>query len=263
MRVVVFGAGYFGINYIRELGRHLVGVVDPDPERLELVHGRYHVPVAAQLPDDWEFDGAIICTPPAEHINTALPLAAQGKYLLLEKPMATSVEEALKLHSRRERIMAGLIYLYHPGVLELKRKLPEMPLDHIFTRRTNDGPVREWQSAAWDLAAHDIAICNYLMGQVPFTAQAFGTRDWAMLKLDYITCSAAIYISWTGGPKTRTVELVPAQGGQRVIFDDMAQTLEVSPLRRMLDDFLTGHWDSRASFNAGLDVVSVLESMGV
>lgn len=262
MRVVVFGAGYFGVNYIRELGRHLVGVVEPDAVKAASVGKRYSIPVAPELPADWEFDGAIIVTPPSEHVSTALPLAAQGKYVLIEKPMAPTVEEALKLHTYRERIMAGLIYLYHPGVEALKTKLKDIPLDHIHTRRTNDGPVREWQNAAWDLAAHDISICNYLMSHTPHSAQSVGTRDWAMIKLDYITTNAAIYVSWKGGPKVRTVELVSEYPGERYIFDDMAQTLEISPLRRMLDDFLSGSWDKKASFNAGLDVVSVLESVG-
>lgn len=263
MKCVVIGGGYFGKNYIRELGHNVVAVVEPDITEAETITRTYNVPAYSELPPHVDFDAAIIVTPPDSHIRLAKPLLAEGKYVLVEKPFAVSVEEALQLHRWHKRCMAGMIYLYHPEVERLKEIVKVTPLNHIYSRRTNNGPIRPWQNAMWDLAAHDVSIFNYILSQQPHTVEATGpvTRDWAILRLMYITVDTLTYVSWRGGPKIRQVELVP-DSGERVIFDDMKTTLEVSPMRRMLDAFLSGDWDERCSYDAGLDVINVLEKAG-
>lgn len=261
MKTVVFGGGYFGRNYIRELGHNLVAVIEPDPANAEYVHKTYNVPVYAELPQDIQFDGAVIVTPPTSHVELAKGLLAQGYYVLIEKPFAISVEEAYQLHRWRDKCMAAMIYLYHPSVAWLKEVVKFTPLNHIYTRRTNDGPIRPWQNALWDLAAHDVSICNYILGQTPHALEAMGSRsrDWAMLRSIYVAAEAITYVSWRGGPKVRTVELVPQDGHDRIIFDDMQTALEISPMRLMLNAFLSGKWDERGAFETGIEVTNVLE----
>lgn len=261
MRIVLIGGGQWGRNYIRELSSHLIAVVEPDKETAtKLIHD-FDVRVWNRMPPSIEFndyDAAIICTPPDTHVELAYPILKEGKCVLIEKPLATSVEELLKLKNYKDKIMVGHIYLHHPEVENLRTNFHNIPIDHIFTRRTNNGPIRNWQNALWDLAPHDISICNYILGQNPIGVLVRGTRDWAMLHLSYIACEAIIYVSWLGGPKTRLVELVPVNQ-DRIIFDDMKVVLERSPMRRMLDDFMTGNWDERCSYEAGMEVVNVLE----
>lgn len=261
MKTVVFGGGYFGRNYIKELGRNCVAVIEPNQDNAELVTRMFDVPAYPELPDDLTFDGAIIVTPPDSHVRLARMLLEKGYYVMVEKPFSTSVEEAYQLHKWRNRCMAAMIYLYHPMVHVLKEVVKIHPLNHIFTRRTNDGPIRPWQNVLWDLAAHDVSICNYILGQTPHAIEAMGTRsrDWAILRMTYVAVESVTYVSWRGGPKTRLVELVPQEGHDRIIFDDMLTALEVTPMRRMLDAFLSGEWDERGSFEAGIEVTNVLE----
>lgn len=259
MKTIVIGAGYWGINYIQTLAGNCIGAVEVDKDRANYVKKHYGVPVWPEIPQHVRFDAVIVCTPPDTHIPIAKEFATQGYYVLIEKPLGVSVEECMPLVKFRDKIMAGMVYLYHPEVDRLKEVCKQIPINHIYTRRTNQGPIRPWQNALWDLAPHDISIINYILGQTPIGISPFVERDWGVLNLDYVACQSCTYVSWLGGPKTRLVELVPAENKERIIFDDIKSTLEISPLRRMLDDFLTSKWDERCSFDAGIEVVKVLE----
>lgn len=264
MKTIVIGAGYFGVNYVKELGGSCVGAVEPEFDRADYVATTYCIPVWPDIESvNVDYDGAIICTPPASHVPCALEVLKTGRYAMIEKPLATSVEEAIPLQQYEKKAMAGHIYLYHPGVIGLYRKLwdGKFQIDHAFSRRSNNGPVRNWQTAMWDLAAHDISIFNYLFMTTPTAVGAVGTYHWTMMTLEYPQTFANIYVSWLGGPKVRKVELVPAEGtgDDRIIFDDMNYPMEISPMRRMLDAFQSTDWGMRGSLNVGLDVVKVLE----
>lgn len=262
MDVIVIGAGYWGQNYIRELGGNLVGVIEPNKDRAEYISKTYSVTVFS--PEDLDsltFDGAIIATPPSNHMFYAQKLLQQDKYVLVEKPMAESMHQAFAVKNMAERLMVSNVYLYHPMIQQLRQRVVSggFDIDHAFSRRTNDGPVRPWGNAAWDLAWHDIAIFNYIFDGVPIHVTSFGTRSYAFFRLEYVAREAVIYVSWVGSPKVRRLELVPMEG-ERVIFDDVATVLEVSPLRLMLDDFLNGAWDDDCSYDAALNVMTVLEA---
>ena len=96
MDVIVIGAGYWGQNYIRELGGNLVGVIEPDKERAEYIVGTYNVNVFP--PEDFDelgFDGAVIATPPANHMFYAQKLLKQGKYVYVPSQPLTSASTLL------------------------------------------------------------------------------------------------------------------------------------------------------------------------
>jgi predicted dehydrogenase len=261
MKTIIFGAGFWGCNYIKELSHNVVAVIETDKQKAEFVTQTFNIPTYPAIPTHINFDAAIIVTPPDSHIQLAKGLLAEGHYVLIEKPFATSVEEALQLYKWRDKCMAGMIYLYHPEVERLKEVIKTVPLNHAFSRRTNDGPIRSWQNSMWDLAAHDVSIFNYIFGQTPHAVEAISTptRDWAILRMVYVAIETLTYVSWRGGPKIRQVELVPQEGNERIIFDDVKTVLAVTPMRRMLDAFMSGKWDERCSFDAGIEVVNVLE----
>jgi predicted dehydrogenase len=256
MRTVVFGGGYWGANYIRELGSHCVLVVEPDEKQARAVADRFNVRTEPELGRFKDFDAAIIVTPPEFHANLAMPLLQQGKYVLVEKPLANSAQEARAL-ATYPRCMAGHVYLWHPEVIKLYSNA--RPIDHVVTRRTNDGPVRTWCDALWDLAPHDISICCYLAGWSTPEVLSWVYKNKAVMNLCYTSWNAFVYVSWLGAPKKRLVEVVPTTG-DRIVFDDLAVVLEEPPLTRMIKDFVSGEWDDRGSAAVGVQVVEVLEN---
>jgi predicted dehydrogenase len=262
MHVVVYGAGYWGVNYLRELGARVVSVVEPNEDRAEYVRQRFGVSVEPEF-GGVDHDAVIISTPPDTHVDLALPHLEAGKLALIEKPLAHIVEDAAQLYPYRDQIMSGLVYLYHPAVYyEMPDWLRTNPVEHVMARRSNCGPVRPWANAMWDLAPHEVSIFNYLFGH-PERVVANGTRDWACLHLDYATVPVLIYVSWCGHYKVRLIDIVPPVGlDVGYTFDDMTWSMEVSPLRRMLDAFIDRDF-SRASYQAGLDVVRVLSAAQV
>lgn len=262
MKTVVFGAGYWGRNYVRELASNAVALIDTDERAASYVTRTYGIKSYPELPRDLDYDAAIIVTPPETHVDLALPILKSGKYVMIEKPLAVSVEDAMRLYPYRSRCMAAHIYLYHPAIEWMRDWMQDHVVDHVFSRRTNAGPVRTSVSALWDLAVHDVSIFNHLFGK-PLSVEATGVRDWSILRVNYVGVSTATYVSWFGNPKMRTVEFVPIQhDGDRYIFDDLMWVFEISPLRHMLDAFLSGHWE-RCTLDEGIEVLQVLEAAGV
>lgn len=263
---LVIGGGYWGEKYIQALGHNCVAVIDRSQEKLEQLTRTYGIDGFLDLEELYSFEyippweHAIIATPPENHINYAYHLCKEGKYVLIEKPLCEKEEHGHALYKFPEQVMVGHIYTYNPGIIALKEKLRTFAAHHIFCRRTNNGPVRSWQNSLWDLAPHDISICNFLLDQTPLQYDIIDGYDYGLIKLNYIACEAVIYVSWLGGPKVRQIELVPAANGERIIFDDLEQVSEVSPLHLMLNAFYQHDWNKWCSLQAGLDIVRILEA---
>lgn len=110
--ILVCGAGIFGRNHLRVWGAlenegagvRLAAVVEPDSSRAAAA-AELHVPVfasvgeclAARTAGQVAFDAASVCTPTSAHFQVAEALLTAGVDTLIEKPIATSVQEASRL----------------------------------------------------------------------------------------------------------------------------------------------------------------------
>jgi predicted dehydrogenase len=240
--IAVLGCGYWGINHVRVFGEmsdaHVAVVCDARPARLDDVARRFpdvklttSIDEALSLP---AVDAAVVCTPAATHREvTALALAA-GKHVLVEKPFTTDVAEATELialaASHDRVLLAGHTFIYNPGVEYVKQLLEEGRLGDvycIYARRTNLGPFRWDVNALWDLAPHDVAIFNYLLGSVPTSVSAVGARvlrsgreDVGFVSLRYPGgVIAHIHVSWADPHKVREFVVVGSEA--RAAFNDL------------------------------------------
>ncbi|NPV09489.1 MAG: Gfo/Idh/MocA family oxidoreductase [Anaerolineae bacterium] len=99
LRVAVLGMGVMG-NMHAQVYRHLaesdlVAAVETDPTRQVQVREQFGVPVygtVEELLGGVDFDAASICLPDAGHVEPAVALAGAGKHLLVEKPLATTIQ---------------------------------------------------------------------------------------------------------------------------------------------------------------------------
>jgi predicted dehydrogenase len=105
-RIAVVGAGgvsamHFDGFRMRPDRIDVVAVVDPSLERREWAQSTYGVPHAfasiAEALHAVEFDIAVVCTPSHVRVESVRELAAGGKHILVEKPFADGIAEALEL----------------------------------------------------------------------------------------------------------------------------------------------------------------------
>lgn len=132
LRAAVIGAGFIGLDhaaaYAANPTAELVAVVDPDPERVAAAvssfGGRAFAAVDAMLAAIGP-DVASVCVPTALHLPVVVELAAAGCGILLEKPMAESVEacDAIEDACRRAgvHLMLGLTHRFHRELIEAHR----------------------------------------------------------------------------------------------------------------------------------------------
>ncbi|MCM0675569.1 Gfo/Idh/MocA family oxidoreductase [Micromonospora phytophila] len=175
LRAGLIGLGAMGRNHARVLsgldGVELVGVVDPAGDST----GQLHVPVLPALEDllALGIDYAVVACPTALHEQVGLQLAANGVSALIEKPLAQSVETAVRLVEAFEAagVVAGVGHIerYNPALQSLRARLETGELGEVYqvvTRRQGPFPHRIADvGVVMDLATHDIDLTSWVTGQ--------------------------------------------------------------------------------------------------
>jgi predicted dehydrogenase len=170
--VAVVGGGNMGANHIRVCDglpeAELVGVVEPDPERAEEITEEYGVPVFDRVADIEKARAVTVAVPNQLHRQVAEECAAMGLDLLVEKPLALSVEdaEAIVAAAREHDVVlqVGHIERFNPAVQTLNEILEMKEVYAIEAHRL--GPFSDHlseESVVFDLMIHDIDVANSLL----------------------------------------------------------------------------------------------------
>jgi len=179
LRAGVIGLGSMGRNHLRayqELdGVDLVAASDPDLGVLErALRGRTVRPYPdyRRLLSEEALDVVSIVVPTGLHHEVALAALEAGVHVLVEKPIASSVEQGKEIAAaaRRRGLKAtvGHIERFNPAVAELKRTLDGGSLGRVYqvnARRV--GPFQQRQrdvGVARDLATHDLDVIRHILG---------------------------------------------------------------------------------------------------
>jgi predicted dehydrogenase len=197
LRIAVVGAGRAGLVHGLTLaqgvrGAVLVGVSDPDPQRLaeavaELGCERsWEDPLAAAADDG--VDAVIIASPTFTHAPVAIRAAEAGKHILCEKPLASSVEEGRKVEAAvadsGTTFLMGFMRRFDARWAEAEERIIAGEIgDPVFVRSTGRGPglPPEW---AWDperslgligeVNSHDLDTVRWMSGREVERVQAAG-----------------------------------------------------------------------------------------
>jgi predicted dehydrogenase len=155
--------------------------------------------------------------------------------VLCEKPLATETAHALDLAaaaaSASRVLMTGHVFLFNAGIVALKQLLDRGDAGRLFylrALRTNFGPVRDDVSSVFDLASHDVAIFNFLLGGQPHAVSAVGgaylqpgVEDLAFITLRYPDdLLAHVQVSWLDPKKLR--EIVVVGDRRMIVWDELA-----------------------------------------
>jgi len=235
LRIGVIGVGIMGSNHARVFaglpGVVLVGVADPDRKQAEFVAhtlGCEAVPdVAALL--DLKIDAVTIAAPTHLHHDVALTCLAAGVHVLVEKPIASSVEEgrdiiaAARLANRT--LMVGHVERFNPAVEAIKDAIRGEDILSIAITRVGPFPPRMSNvGVVIDLAVHDIDLIRWftdsdIVEVQPQLSNAVAEREDIAL-LQFRTASgvlAHINTNWLTPFKARSVTV--ATRGKYVMGD--------------------------------------------
>ena len=246
MKIAVIGIGSMGYNHLRvysEMGDvQVVGASDLNRERLQLIEDRFSVNTYMSYQDLFEKEepeAVSITVPTAEHEKVAAYALEKGAHVLVEKPIAATVEEGKRLITLAKKLdrqlMVGHIIRFNPAMQSLKTRLDNGDLGKIFQvfcRRAGPFPARIRDvGVVVDLAPHDVDIMRFLTGMNPMrvfaeTEQQIHTDHedllFGLLRFpEGIT--GALEINWLTPTKMRETLVLGEKGLFRV--DDLMQDL--------------------------------------
>jgi len=246
--VGVVGYGYWGPNLVRNFATsevaQVISVSDLDTSKLA-ISKRLHPAVETttdfrDLLRDSRIEAVVIATPVHTHYELALAALRCGKHVLVEKPLARTSEQVLRLIDEAARrnltLMVDHTFLYTPAVQKIRQLITERSLGDIYyynSVRASLGLFQSDVSVIWDLAVHDLSIIQYLLDERPVAVSATGTCHVAQTpeNLAHIalffqsSCVAHISVNWLSPVKVRQTFL----GGSRkmIVYDDVEPTEKI------------------------------------
>jgi predicted dehydrogenase len=214
---------------------------------------------------DSSIDAVVIATPVSTHFTLARKALAEGKHVLLEKPMTSSVEEAEFLINLAEQkgllLMVDHTFLYTGAVDKIRQLVDNHELGvikYLDSTRINLGLFQSDINVLWDLAPHDLSVLNYIINERPYSVNATGIthtknnlENIAYLTVNYASGFIAHFnCSWTSPVKVRMMLI----GGDQkmILYNDLEPTEKIKVYdtgysysndedkKRILVDYRTG-----------------------
>ena len=228
----------YGKGVLHSAEFELVGVYDSHLDNAQKAREScpsVHIyPSFEALLADRQIQAVFIITPPASHFALAKAALEAKKHIFVEKPLALSSKECALLYELAARqgvvVHCDHIFLYAPAVQWLKAHIHELgEICSIHARRESLGRLQKEVSVVWDLALHDIAILDYVLGagvleQMKPSArvvEAGGYRAVADIGLVDTRTTIAIHTSWLSPTKVREMVIV-GRSGRGVVYDEVA-----------------------------------------
>jgi predicted dehydrogenase len=187
LRAAVIGAGNMGRNHARVYADlddlELVAIADPDEAALRRLGQRHFIRTYTdyrEMLDREQLDMVSVVVPTQLHYTVARDVLLAGVPVLVEKPVAATVEEGAELIAlARERglvLSVGHIERFNPAIIALKGQLDLGALGKVYqvhVRRIGPFPARiKDVGVVVDLATHDLDIMRYLTDSDPVRLHA-------------------------------------------------------------------------------------------
>ena len=232
----------------------IVAIADVSPARLLAARAaapraRLYATADEMLAQEPQLDFVDVSTPPVDHARIALAAAARGAHVLCEKPLTTSVAEALTLVEaarRHQRVIFPAHNYKHAPVVKFSREVIEsgrIGQVHAVTlntfRTTHAKGVKEWRTdwrrdrktsgggIAMDHGSHSFYLTFAWLNALPTRVTAktltldaqYDTEDNLNCVLTFPTGYAHAFLSWTAGVR-KVVYSLQGNDGALVIADD-------------------------------------------
>ncbi len=183
LRIGIVGVGHFGKNHVRSLTNskyELTGFYDIDKATSDQVEKEFGVP---QFPSYdallKQVDVIDVVVPTVSHFEVAEKAVLNGKHVFIEKPVTSTLEEALKLKELAEihqvKIQVGHIERFNPAFTAIRNLIKDPKFIELhrlgqFHPRNKDVPV------VLDLQIHDIDIILNIIQSEPAEIHTSGVN---------------------------------------------------------------------------------------
>jgi predicted dehydrogenase len=236
LRIGLVGAGRMGGYHVETWERvaagRLVAIAEPDETAARARIGR--------RPIDWvgdyrwlleraDVDAVCVCVPSVHHARIALDALAAGKHVFVEKPIATALEDGLRMAAAARqaglKLMVGHIERFNPSVGKLAELVAEGRIGRVFrAHATRVGPLPtriQDTGVAIDLATHDLDLMQFVLGRDITSIYAEGSRCVHPSQEDMISCllrfgddgpQGLLDVNWLT-PEKRREMVVIGEGG--------------------------------------------------
>jgi len=292
--VAVIGTGQWGKNHARvykELSStQLVAVCDVNVERAKAMAAQYGVKAysdSTQMLKDKQIEAVNVCTWSTILAKEAKKALNAGKHVLVEKPMATTPQQAQKLVQTAQEnglhLTVGFLMRFIPGLQLIRQSVEEKKIGDLVcvtAKRVSQWPERIGDvGVVKDTAIHDIDVMRFISKQDPVSVYAkMGSmrikkfEDYAQIMLTYRNGeSAFIESNWLTPYKTRMLTATGSEGIMRLDYitqdlwiEQKTETLQPrlpfqEPLKAELQHFVDCIVEKKKPIVTGEDGVKALE----
>lgn len=162
MDIILIGSGKWGKNYIKSFEKQKTNLIVANRENWKdlIKHS----------------DGVIIATPPESHIEIALHCLNEQKPVMIEKPLALSLDDCFKLKEFNLPILVNHIHLFTAGYQNIKNKIDPLSIIQIKTIVNNNSELRNY-SNLWDYGPHDLSLIFDLLNFEPINCKIENYSD--------------------------------------------------------------------------------------
>jgi predicted dehydrogenase len=260
LRAGVMGLGVMGRHHTRVLGGlegvEFLGVYDPAPSTPDVVQGRT---VYRELEEflDLGLDYAVVAAPTVYHLDLGRRLAERGIHALIEKPVASTTEEATELRDlfAAKKLIGGVGHIerFNPALQAARQRIEDGLIGDIYqvaTRRQGPFPGRIADvGVIKDLATHDIDLTAWVTQQSYVSVNA---RTAYRSGREHEDMVVAVGTLSNGAIATHTVNwLTPFKERTTIITGEMgalvADTL-TADLTHFKNGLIQSTWDRVSSF---------------
>jgi predicted dehydrogenase len=203
-----------------------------------------------------ELDAVSIACPSELHADVALEALAAGLHVLVEKPIATTLPDALRMRGAAieadRKLMVGHVERFNPAVEKLRELVADGRLGRVYrahTTRVGPLPTRiQDTGVAIDLATHDLDVMQYVLDGSISEIYADGGRFQHSSQEDLLTCLARfggedgeqtlglLDVNWLTPEKKREIALIGENGLLRASYITQDVWFVESPTAPV-------HWD--------------------
>ncbi|MRG60565.1 gfo/Idh/MocA family oxidoreductase [Agromyces sp. CFH 90414] len=237
-RIMLIGAGSMGSLHARVIAQSaeadLAVIVDGREDVGRAVADRYGSDWAPDLSRIDTVDAVVIAASTEAHFDLARSVLEADKPLLVEKPVADSLEKTIAVldlaAQRQVPLMCGLLERFNPAVMTAKA-LVDDPKFITATRHSPYAP-RIRTGVGWDLLVHDVDLASRFLGGDP-SAITGALGQFHPMSVPGAEDVAEAILTFDGG---RVAHVSASRVGQRKIrtmsVHDLDKLIEIDLLRR-------------------------------